>query len=230
MSTAAYRATTGNHPTRPGFWRAPFSRAAFRELGFALSGLPVAVLGFFLVVALFSTGAGLFVTMLGLPVLALLTIAGRGFGAVERFRIRTLLDLDLPDPREVAPGREGAWGAVTARLGDAVGWKGAFYQFVMFPWAIISFTLSLVFFTVGWALLLFPAYQWVFGRYTDWNGYRVAEWTSSDGVHHVYELVSPFQIAGVSLLGVVFILLTPQLVHALNGANRLAARALLAGR
>ncbi|MFJ8442368.1 sensor domain-containing protein [Kitasatospora griseola] len=230
MSTAAYRASTGDHSTRPGFWRAPFSRAAFRELGFALSGLPVAVLGFSLVVALFSTGIGLFVTMLGLPVLALLTIAGRGFGAVERFRIRTLLDLDLPDPREVTTGREGAWGAVTARLGDAAGWKGALYQFVMFPWAIISFVVSLVFFTVGWALLLFPAYQWVWPRYTDWNGYRVADWTDSHGVHHVYELVSPFQIAGVSLLGVVFVLLTPQLIHALNGANRLAARALLAGR
>ncbi|MFD7644055.1 sensor domain-containing protein [Kitasatospora sp. NPDC059795] len=230
MSTAAYRATTGNHPTRPGFWRAPISRAAFRELGFALSGLPVAILGFSVVVSLFATGLGLAITMLGLPVLALLTIAGRGFGAAERFRIRTLLDLDLPEPREVTAGREGVWGAITARLADPVGWKGAFYQFAMFPWAILSFTLSTVFFTVGWSLLLFPAYQWVFGRYTDWDGYRVANWTDSHGVHHVYDITSPFQIAGVSLIGLLFVLLTPQLVRALNGANRLAARALLAGR
>ncbi|MFJ5926949.1 sensor domain-containing protein [Kitasatospora sp. NPDC092948] len=230
MSTAAYRATTGDRPTRPGFWRAPFSRAAFRELGFALSGLPIAVLGFSLVIALFSTGLGLAVTMLGLPVLALLTIAGRGFGAAERSRIRTLLDLDLPAPAAVVVRREGVWGAITARLGDAAGWKGALYQFVMFPWAIVGFVFSLTFFVLGWALLLFPAYQWVWPRYTDWNGYRVADWTDSHGVQHVYELVSPFQIGAVSLLGAVFVLLTPQLVHALNGLNRLAARGLLAGR
>ncbi|MGW4384567.1 sensor domain-containing protein [Kitasatospora sp. NPDC004531] len=230
MSTAAYRAATGDHPTRPGFWRAPFSRAGFRELGFALSGLPVAVLGFTTVVALFSTGLGLFVTTLGMPVLALLTVAGRGFGAAERLRLRSLLGLDLPEPREVAVRREGAWGAITARLADPVGWKGALYQFVMFPWAILSFVLSTVFFTVGWALLLFPAYQWVFGRYTDWDGYRVADWTDSHGVQHVYELQSPFQIGAVSLIGLLFVLLTPQLVRALNSANRLAAHALLAGR
>ncbi|MFF0297825.1 sensor domain-containing protein [Kitasatospora sp. NPDC004614] len=230
MSTAAYRASTGDHSTRPGFWRAPFSRAAFRELGFALSGLPIAVLGFSLVVALFSAGIGLAVTALGLPVLALVTITGRGFGALERHRIRTLLGLDLPAPAAVKAGREGFWGLITARLGDGAGWRGALYQFVMFPWAVFSFTVSLVFFVVGWALLLFPAYQWVWPRYTDWNGYRVANWTDSNGAQHVYELVSPYQIGAVSLLGLLFVLLTPQLIRALNGANRLAARGLLAGR
>ncbi|MFD8483399.1 sensor domain-containing protein [Kitasatospora sp. NPDC059673] len=230
MSTAAYRASTGDHPTWPGFWRAPFSRAAYRELGFALSGLPISVLGFSLVVALFSAGLGLSLSALGLPVLALLTITGRGFGAAERHRMRALLGLDLPAPAAVTVRREGVWGRITARLGDAAGWKGALYQFVMFPWAILSFVLSLVFFTLGWALLLFPAYQWVWPRYTDWNGYRVADWTDSNGVQHVYELVSPLQIGAVSVLGLLFVLLTPQLIRALNGANRLAARALLAGR
>ncbi|MFD8599972.1 sensor domain-containing protein [Kitasatospora sp. NPDC059646] len=230
MSTAAYRAATADPSARPGFWRAPFSRYTFREFGFALSGLPIGLLGFALVTSLFSVGLGLFPTALGLPVLALLTVTGRGFGLAERHRIRTLLDLDLPEPREVTARREGVWGAITARLTDPVGWKGALYQFVMFPWAILSFVLSTVFFTVGWVLVLFPVYQWVFRRWTDWDGYRIADWTDSHGVHHVYELNSPFQIGGVSLLGFAFVLLTPLLIHGLTSANRLAARALLAGR
>ncbi|RKE20542.1 sensor domain-containing protein [Streptomyces sp. TLI_171] len=230
MSTAAYPAATGDHHHgRPGFWRAPFSGYTFREFGYALSGLPMAVLGFSLVVPLFCSGLGLALTMLGLPVLALLLAVARGLGAAERQRVRSLLDLDLPGPADVTVRREGVWGAITARLADAAGWKAAFHQFVMLPWAILSFTLSTVFFTLGWSLALFPLYQWVFHRYTPWNGYRVADWTDSHGVHHVYELTELWQIAGVCLLGLVLVFLTPQLIRALTNTNRFAARTLLAG-
>ncbi|MEV4560421.1 sensor domain-containing protein [Kitasatospora sp. NPDC049285] len=215
--------------SRPGFWRAPFSSFTFREFGYTLTGLPMAILGFTVVVTLFCLGIGTAVTMLGLPVLALLLVAARGLGAGERYRVGSLLGLELPAPRPVTVRREGVWGAITARLGDAAGWKAVLHQFVMFPWAVFSFSVSLVFFTVGWALVLFPAYQWVFARYTDWNGYRVADWTDSHGVHHVYELTSFWQIAAVTVVGLVLVFLTPHLIRGLTNVNRLAARALLAG-
>ncbi|MFJ1757543.1 sensor domain-containing protein [Kitasatospora sp. NPDC088134] len=232
MSTAAFPAAPGGprHLGRPGFWRAPFSGHTYREYGYTVSGLPLAILGFTLVVTLFSTGLGLVVTMLGLPVLALLLAVSRGLGAAERLRVRTLLDLELPDPPELKVTREGVWGAITARLADPVGWKAAFHQFVMFPWAVLSFTLSTVFVCTGWGLALFPCYQWVFARYTPWNGYRIADWTDAHGVQHVYEITETWQIAAVTLLGLVFLFVTPQLIRALTGANRFAARALLAGR
>ncbi|WP_033219310.1 sensor domain-containing protein [Kitasatospora phosalacinea] len=228
MSTAAYPATApGGHPDRPGFWRAPFSRETFQEFGFVLTGLPMAVLGFTLVVTLFCTGLGLAVTVIGLPVLALLLAVARGLGGAERLRIRTMLGEELPAPPELTVRREGAWGRITARLADPAGWKAAVHQFAMLPWAIFSFTVSTVFFTLGWSLALFPVYQWVFRRYTPWDGYRVAEWTTSDGAHHVYEITSLWQIAGVCLLGLVVLFLTPHLIRGLTGVNRFAARALL---
>ncbi|GLW73184.1 hypothetical protein Kpho02_54830 [Kitasatospora phosalacinea] len=228
MSTAAYPASDlGGHHDRPGFWRAPFSPQTFREFGYALTGLPMAVLGFCLVVPLFSAGLGLVVTALGLPVLALLLTVARGLGAAERLRIRTLFGEELPAPRALTVRREGAWGRITARLADPAGWKAVLHQVVMFPWAIVSFAVSVTFFALGWALALFPLYQWVFARYTSWDGYRVADWTGSDGVHHVYEINSVPQIAGVCLLGLAVLFLTPQLIRGLTGVNRFAARALL---
>ncbi|GAA2114063.1 hypothetical protein GCM10009759_58080 [Kitasatospora saccharophila] len=228
MSTAEYPATTsGGRPDRPGFWRAPFARQSFRELGYALTGLPVALFGFCLVLPLFFTGVGLAVTVIGLPVLGLLLVVARGLGAAERGRIRTMLGEELPAPPPVVVTREGFWGRITARLADPAGWKAVLHQVAVFPWAILSFVLSLVLFLLGWSLALFPLYQWVFPRYTDWNGYRVADWTGSDGAHHVYELTSFWQIAGVCLLGLVILFLTPQLVRGLNAVNRFAARALL---
>ncbi|MER5349482.1 sensor domain-containing protein [Kitasatospora sp. NPDC002551] len=211
----------------PYAWRAPFTGYFYREVGYALTGLPVAVAGFTVAVALFCLGLGTFVTVLGLPVLAALTSAARGFGGLERARVRGMLALDVPAPAPVRAVRPGAWGAITARLADAAGWKAVLYQVVMFPWAILSTVLSLVFLCVGWTLALYPVYHWVFPRYVDWPGYRIFDFTGSDGVRHVYYVESPLQIAGVCLVGLLFVFLTPQLVRGLTNVNRLAARGLL---
>ncbi|MFF8770205.1 sensor domain-containing protein [Kitasatospora sp. NPDC015120] len=211
----------------PYAWRAPFTSYFYREVGFTLTGLPLAVAGFVVAVALFSLGLGTVVTVLGLPVLAALTSAARGFGALERARVRGLLALDVPAPAPVRAVRPGVWGAITARIADAAGWKAVLYQVVMFPWAILSMVMSLVFLCVGWVLALYPVYHWVFPRYVDWPGYRFFDFTDSDGVRHVYYVESPLQIAGVCLLGMLFVFLTPQLVRGLTNVNRLAARGLL---
>ncbi|WP_052709610.1 MULTISPECIES: sensor domain-containing protein [unclassified Streptomyces] len=209
----------------PYAWRAPFSSYFYREVGYTLTGLPMAIVGFVTAVTLFSLGLGTFVTVLGLPILAGLTTAARGFGRLERARVRGLLALDVPGPEPVRP-RPGFWGAITARLADAAGWKAVLYQVVMFPWAILSMTLSLVFLCVGWTLALYPVYHWVFPRYTDWPGYRLFDFTNGSG-HHVYYIESPLQIAGVCLVGLLFLFVTPQLVRGLTDVNRLAARGLL---
>lgn len=211
---------------RPGFWRAPFSAEPYRELGFLLTAVPLAVLGFGYAVALFSAGLGLLVTVIGLPVLAALTAGARGFAALERHRARTLLGTEVGDPEPVRPSRPGFWGGVTARLADGLGWRAALYQVLMLPWSIFSAVLGLVLLTVGWVLAAFPAYQWVFARYTDWPGYQLYDFTTDAGVHHEYYLTSNWQIIGVSLLGLVFLYLTPPLLRGLTNVSRLAIRTL----
>ncbi|MFF2039399.1 sensor domain-containing protein [Kitasatospora sp. NPDC058170] len=211
----------------PYFWRAPFSSYTYREIGYALTGLPVAVAGFSLGITLFALGLGTFVTVLGLPVLAGLTASARGFGRLERSRARGMLALDVPGPRPVRVVRPGAWGAVTARIGDAAGWKAALYQLVMFPWAVFSFVVSLVFLLVGWVLTLYPLYHWVYPTFTEWPGLQLFDFYDSEGVQHRYFIESPAQIAGVSLLGLLFVFLTPALVRGLTNVNRLAVQGLL---
>ncbi|MFE7194559.1 sensor domain-containing protein [Kitasatospora sp. NPDC057541] len=211
----------------PYAWRAPFTSYFYREIGYTLTGLPLAVVGFAVAVALFSLGLGTVVTVLGLPVLAALTATARGFGGLERARVRGLLALDVPAPAPVRAVRPGAWGAITARIADAAGWKAVLHQVVMLPWAILSMAVSLVFLCVGWTLALYPVYHWVFPRYVDWPGYRLFDFTGDDGVRHEYYIESPLQIAGVCLVGMLFVFLTPQLVRGLTNVNRFAARGLL---
>ncbi len=211
---------------RPTFWRAPFAAVTFREFGYTLVSLPIAVAGFVFAVTLFSLGAGLAVTLLGLPVFAVMLAGARGLGAVERRRAREQLGVEVAEPAAVRVGDGGVWARALARVGDGAGWRALVFQVVMFPWRVTSFVVAVTLWVTGWAVALFPAYSWVFARYTDWPGYRLFDYTSG-GEHHAYYIESPWQVAGVGAVGWLLVLLTPLVVRALTGVDRAAVRSLL---
>ncbi|CAM5632381.1 hypothetical protein GCM10010329_22520 [Streptomyces spiroverticillatus] len=210
-----------------GFLRGPFAGATFREIGYTITSLPVAIVGFVFTVVLFSAGVGLAVTVLGLPVLAAMLAGARGLGAAERGRARLGLGLDVEGPGPVVAERSGFWGAMRARLTDAAGWKALLFHVVMFPYRIFSFVMSVTFLLVGWVVALLPAYNWVFPKYVEgWGGYRIYDFTSG-GIRHTYDITSPLQLAAVSLVGFAVVFLTPKLVRALTNVDRAAVRGLL---
>ncbi|WP_035798902.1 sensor domain-containing protein [Kitasatospora mediocidica] len=221
--TSSFRPTAAARSIR----YTPFSPRTFRLYGYALGGLPVALVGFVWTVTLFALGVGTMVTALGLPVLALLLAGARGFGAVERGRARRLLGDDIAGPGPVVQRRPGRWGAVTARLADPAGWKAAAYLVLMFPWQLLTFVLTVTLTVTGWVLALYPCYAWVFPRYVGWSGARLFDTVGRNGVHHVYELGSPWQIGAAALVGIGLLLLTPHLVRALTAVPRAATRTLL---
>ncbi|MGW2342020.1 sensor domain-containing protein [Streptomyces sp. NPDC001661] len=229
-TTLSYASTTPTAPqapdrphVRPGFWRAPFSGVTHREIGHAITSLPVAIAGFVFAVTMFALGVSTLVVWIGLPVLAAALAGARGLGAAERGRARSLLGLDVAAPAAPAPGLRG-------RLADAAGWKALLFHTVMFPWRVLTFVLSFTFLVTGWVVALFPTYSWVFHRYLDWPGYRLYDFTTDAGVHHAYYVESPAQIAAVSAIGFVLVFLTPQLVRALTNLDRVAIRSLLGAR
>ncbi|WP_425831452.1 sensor domain-containing protein [Streptomyces fractus] len=228
-TTLPYASTTSTMPrvparseARPGFWRAPFAGATYREIGYAITSLPVAIAGFVFAVTMFSLGVSTLVVWIGLPVLAGALAGARGLGAAERGRARALLGLDVAAPSAPRAGLRG-------RLADAAGWKALLFHTVMFPWRVLSFVLSVTFLVTGWVVALFPTYSWVFHRYVGWPGYRIYDFTTDAGVHHAYYVESPAQIAAVSAIGFVLVFLTPQLVRALTSLDRVAVRSLLGG-
>ncbi len=140
-----------------------------------------------------------------------------------------MLATEVTAPAPVRAVRPGFWGGVSARLADAAGWKAVLYQVLMFPWSVLTFVLSVTFLITGWVVALYPAYHWVFARYTSWPGYRLFDFTK-DGVRYQYFITSPLQIAGVSAIGLLLVFLTPALVRGLTNVHRLAVRGLLGTR
>ncbi|MEU6278809.1 sensor domain-containing protein [Streptomyces sp. NPDC047028] len=202
--------------------RAPFEGRTWRELGHVLLGFPVAIVMFVWSVTMVSLGAGLLVTFLGIPVLAAALVGCRGFGVLERARARALLDLEVADPEPLRARKPGALAWMGAVLKSGTSWRHLLYTLLHFPWAVFSFTVTVAFWTYGWAALTYPLWFWVFPAYAGQGGIQLY----GDAHHSVY-LDNPFEITLTALVGLLFTLATPWIVRALTTVDRLLVRGLL---
>ncbi|MGV9243378.1 sensor histidine kinase [Streptomyces sp. NPDC003710] len=213
----------GRRPHRlPVVLRAPLEGRSWGEFCYLLLSLPIGIVMFTYSVTMFSLGAGLLVTFLGIPVLAAALAGCRGFGALERARARGLLRLEIADPEPVAANLRGPMAWVGAMLRSGVSWRHMLYTVVQFPWAVFSFTVGVTCWTCGWALLTYPLWFWVFPMYGGQGGLQLY----GDETHSVY-LDNPFEITVTALVGLLITLATPWIVRGLTTVDRLLVHGLL---
>ncbi|WEO95941.1 sensor domain-containing protein [Streptomyces sp. FXJ1.172] len=206
----------------PAGLRAPFEARSWREFGYVLLSLPISVVLFTWTVTMVSLGAGLLVTFLGVPVLAAALAGCRGFGALERARARGLLGLDVAAPEPLRVHKPGALAWMGAVLKSGTSWRNLLYALVQFPWAVFSFTVAVTLWPMGWALLTYPLWFWVFPAYVGQGGLQLY----GDEHHRVF-LDNPFEISVTALVGLLFTLATPWIVRALTTVDGLLVRGLL---
>ncbi|MFC7307559.1 sensor histidine kinase [Streptomyces monticola] len=231
-------ATEYGHHTRPDFrgrgegrrhllppaLRAPVEARTWREFGYVLLSLPLSILMFVYAITMVSLGAGLLITFLGVPVLAAALAGCRGFGALERMRARGLLHLDVAEPQPVRPKKHGAMAWIGALLKSGTSWRSLLYAVLHFPWAVFAFSVAVTFWSLGWSLLTYPLWQWVFPMYAGQAGLQL--YGSEDGVHTFY-LDAPFEIGLTALVGLLITLATPWLIRALTMVDRVLVAGLL---
>ncbi|MEU3858996.1 sensor domain-containing protein [Streptomyces sp. NPDC028722] len=206
----------------PAALRAPVEGRAWRELGYVLLSLPVSLVLFTWTVTMVALGAGLLVTFLGIPVLAAALAGCRGFAVLERARARALLGLDVAGPEPLRMHKPGAAAWTGAVLKSGTSWRNALYALVLLPWAVFTFSVTVAFWTLGWALLTYPLWFWAFPAFAGQGGLQLY----GDAHHRIY-LDNPFEITVTALVGLVFTLVTPWLVRALTTVDGLLVRGLL---
>ncbi|MEV6024519.1 sensor domain-containing protein [Streptomyces sp. NPDC052036] len=130
----------------------------WREIAYLLANLPMSLVGFIYTVTVLSTGAGLTVTVIGLPLLAAGLAGARQLGRLERARARVLLGVrvDEPTPLRLLRGR-GLFQRLWMALKDPVGWRTMLYGFIRLPWGILTFTVTFVSLFLLWPVLPFLA-------------------------------------------------------------------------
>jgi signal transduction histidine kinase len=135
--------------------RAPFTRRARAEFGYAIASLPLAVAGFVI------TAATLYGTLLCPPLTVPSTLIARGGGALNRGLARRMLGLRVaaPAPFRRRPGFSG-W--VRSGGTDATGWRARAYLLLKLPVALAGFAIAVDFWVAG-VVYLFAPLTWVLG-------------------------------------------------------------------
>ncbi|MER5397839.1 sensor domain-containing protein [Streptomyces sp. NPDC002599] len=142
---------------RPPAVRIALDPVTWKEISHLLANLPASVIGFVYVVTMLATGAGLAVTVVGLPLLAAGLRGSRQLGKLERGRARRLLGLRIDEPSPLPVRRTGFFGWLWSSLKDPVGWRAVLYDLIRLPWGIATFTITLVSLFVLWPVLPFIA-------------------------------------------------------------------------
>jgi hypothetical protein len=119
-----------------------------------LIGLPLGIAYFTWLVTGLAVGAGLAITIVGIPLLTLVLATVRPLQEGERVMANALLGTDIP-PAGLAPRGEGFVGRLKAYWTDSTTWRGVGYLLARFP--VGTFTFSVAVTAYGAALSLIAA-------------------------------------------------------------------------
>ncbi|WP_344523445.1 sensor domain-containing protein [Streptomyces albiaxialis] len=129
-----------------------------REVAYLLSGLPLGIAAFVLMVTGFALGVSTLILLLGLPVLGGTLAMARWFARVEAAQIERVSGRPLPPGAERTP--RGGWGL----LADAQGWRDLVHAVVAFPVRVTTFSIALAWLVGGVGGLTYGLWSWSIPR------------------------------------------------------------------
>jgi signal transduction histidine kinase len=204
------------------FFGALLTRRTWAELLFALVSLPLGVAGFTYTVTTFSFSAGLLVTFVGLPLLAITGLGARWFGYGMRVLANSLAGAAVPPPPPFR-SHPGLLGWIGACLQDGAAWRARLYLVLKLPVGILNFVTGVTFFSYGIGGLTYSMWQPLLpcDRNPDGVCHRGVEITDN------YFLDTPFRVALATVVGAILLLLAPWVLRAVLTVDRLLVRWLL---
>jgi hypothetical protein len=124
-----------------GALRPLFTVRGYTALTHHLLGLPLGVAYFIWFVTGLSTGLGLAITLISIPILTLVLASVRPLVAAERRMANALLGTDLP-AAPLAPRGQGWFGRAKAYWTDGPTWRGMAYLLARLPLGTLTFTVA----------------------------------------------------------------------------------------
>jgi signal transduction histidine kinase len=180
-----------------------------------LANLVVGTITFSVVITMVSLSLSLSVFIFGLPLLMLTVLIGRWIANVERRRAALLLGAETRTPPSLSRNGLSFWQWVKKVVTDLPGWKGLIYSIVLFPWGIVTFTVTVTMAATALFLISGPTWVWA------------VESTINDRVLTTGESVA-YSLAGAAL-GVVLLVLTPWAIRLMVAVDKLLVQGLLSG-
>ncbi|MFL6231730.1 MAG: sensor domain-containing protein [Thermoanaerobaculia bacterium] len=198
------------------FLGAPFRLRTYTNLLYLMLAFPLGLAYFIFLIVGLTTGFGLTIVWIGLPLLALTFAGSWAFAAFERQAAILLLGADvppmLPPP---SPAARTAWQRAGDFFSNPVTWKGMGFLLLKFPLGIVSFVAVVALLPLSGALLLAPL-LWQMG---------VLNVADIDGV--VFQVDSIGGAWVCAILGLAMLFLSLNLLNALAWVWRGTATVLL---
>ena len=134
--------------------REVFAARTWREVLYALIGLPLGLLGLVAVIATLLLGilsAGIFIV----PLLPVFLAMDRALAGLYRWLARLLLRLDVPKPQRARRAR-GVLGFLVYHLADPVAWRAVGYLALRFPLGVTQFVFGVGPWLYGLSFAMYP--------------------------------------------------------------------------
>ncbi len=132
---------------------------SYLNIVYLLIALPLGTFYFVFLVTGLSLGFGLFITLLGIPVLLLVLGGSSLLCSFERYLAITLLKEDIPATYS-QPTTPGLWSRLKMHLSNRLTWTGIIYLLLKFPIGIATFTIAITMLAVSVGFVFAPAYLW----------------------------------------------------------------------
>jgi hypothetical protein len=171
------------------------------NIAYLLLAFPLGIAYFVILVVGFALGFGLFITLLGIPVLLGTLGLSWALSMFERQMSMKMLDVEIAPMSTQSPIEEGIWNRFKAQMKNPVTWKGVAYLFLKFPYGIFSFCMTVVLVSVSASMLAAPIL------------YRIANFGGDSGSG--WQIDTFPKALGVMLLGIPVSLFSLWLLNAI---------------
>lgn len=132
----------------------PWHRQLLADAAYLLTGFPLAVISFTVLVSLIATGASLLITLVGLPVLVLACWLARVFAHVERRRVARL-DQSAPTTAAYSKARRGVVGMFDI-VRDRQAWRDVAHGLIALPATCVTWSIAVAWSATAVLALIWP--------------------------------------------------------------------------
>jgi hypothetical protein len=150
--------SNAGRPSLPGgrFFRVIAEPRTYGNLVYLLGSFPLGLAYFIYLVTLLSIGAGMAVTVIGLPVLVLVMFSWCLIAEGDRLLTNTLIGAQVPPLRFKQAAEASIWGRIKARVTSGLTWRALVYLFLRFPQGLAGFIATVVLLSVSLSLIAAP--------------------------------------------------------------------------
>ena len=134
--------------------------------GYVLTGFPLAIAAFVLLITGFAVGIGTLAITIGIVVLAGTLAAAHAFARIERIRLDALFGFRTPRPAYRTP-RGGRFGRAVSAGADPRRWLDLLHGIVAFPVAVATFSIVVSWFAAAVGGLGYVLWEWALPRGPD---------------------------------------------------------------